>query len=151
MDVKEVQIDGRVYNRKNIPIEQFRIKLDIIHGEVVKIYSDIYAFVCSRCDEEKSRAYRNSFEALFYAQHIGSEMLPQLLEHRDKLLNELNQEKRRDQEILFQKVCLETLEQDSSICWLNNERYDQSKVWIPQSVIATYRPWTTLCKKRSIH
>ena len=53
--------------------------------------------------------------------------------------------------ILFQKVCLETLEQDSSICWLNNERYDQSKVWIPQSVIATYRPWTTLCKKRSIH
>lgn len=104
VDVKEVQIDGRVYNRKNIPIEQFRIKLDIIHGEVVKIYSDIYAFVCSRCDEEKSRAYRNSFEALFYAQHIGSEMLPQLLEHRDKLLNELNQEKRRDQDE-YKQLC----------------------------------------------
>ena len=54
VDAKEVQLDGIVYKRNNIPFEKLRIELDIMHEKVVKIYSDIYAYVCSKCDEKKN-------------------------------------------------------------------------------------------------
>lgn len=104
IDAKEVQLDGKVYNRNNIPFEKFRIELDIMHEKVVKIYSDIYAYVCSKCDEKKNLAYRNSFAALFYAQHIGDTLLPQLFAHRENLLKELNKATRRDEDE-YKQLC----------------------------------------------
>ncbi len=104
VDVREVQLDGVVYKRKNIPFEKVRIELDIVHEKVVKIYSDIYAYVCSKCDEDKSKAYRTSFVALFYAQHLRRELLPQLFTHRDNLLNELNRATRRDEDE-YKELC----------------------------------------------
>ncbi|WP_298074354.1 M48 family metallopeptidase [uncultured Bacteroides sp.] len=104
IEAKEVQIDGIVYKRKDIPFEKFKIELDIIHKKVVKIYSDIYAYVCNKCDENKRKSYRNSFAALFYAQHIRQELLPPLFAHRDKLLNELNRVTRRDEEE-YKELC----------------------------------------------
>ena len=104
VDAKEVQLDGIVYKRSNIPFEKFRIELDIMHEKVVKIYSDIYAYVCSKCDEKKNLAYRNSFAALFYAQHIGDTLLPQLFAHRENLLKELNKATRRDEDE-YKQLC----------------------------------------------
>lgn len=104
VDAKEVQLDGIVYKRNNIPFEKLRIELDIMHEKVVKIYSDIYAYVCSKCDEKKNLAYRNSFAALFYAQHIGDTLLPQLFAHRENLLKELNKATRRDEDE-YKQLC----------------------------------------------
>ena len=104
VDAKEVQLDGIVYKRNNIPFEKFRIELDIMHEKVVRIYSDIYAYVCSKCDEKKNLAYRNSFAALFYAQHIGDTLLPQLFAHRENLLKELNKATRRDEDE-YKQLC----------------------------------------------
>ena len=77
---------------------------DIMHEKVVRIYSDIYAYVCSKCDEEKSLSCKNSFAALFYAQHIGNTLLPQLFVHRENLLKELNKATRRDEEE-YKQLC----------------------------------------------
>lgn len=104
INAKEVQIDGVVYKRKNIPFEELRIKLDIVHGEVVKIYSDIYSYVRNKCDENESRPYRSAFIALFYAQRIERELLPPLFAHSSNLLNELNKAKKRDDEE-YKQVC----------------------------------------------
>lgn len=96
IDVKEVQLDGKVYKRKNIPFEKIKIKLDLLHAKVVKIYSSIYAYVYSKCDEDNRKTYSSAFMALFYAQHIRRELLPSLFAHRNDLLNELNKTTRRD-------------------------------------------------------
>lgn len=104
IDAKEVQLDGKVYNRKNIPFEKVKIELDIIHAKVVEIYSDIYAYVCSKCDEDKQITYRYAFMALFYAQRIKRELLPSLFTHRDNLLNELNRSTRRDEDE-YKQLC----------------------------------------------
>ncbi|WP_303874929.1 M48 family metalloprotease [Bacteroides acidifaciens] len=104
IDAKEVQLDGKVYNRKNIPFEKVKIELDIIHAKVVEIYSNIYAYVCSKCDEDKQKTYRSAFMALFYAQHIRRELLPSLFTYRDNLLNELNRATRRDEDE-YKQLC----------------------------------------------
>ena len=100
----DYDIDGVVYKRKNIPFEELRIKLDIAHGEVVKIYSDIYAYVRNKCDENESRTYSSAFIALFYAQRIERELLPPLFAHSSNLLNELNKAKKRDDEE-YRQLC----------------------------------------------
>lgn len=104
IDAKEVQLDGKVYNRKNIPFEKIKIELDIIHEKVIEIYSSIYAYVCSKCDEDKMKTYRSAFIALFYAKHIRSEILPSLFTHRDNLLSELNRATRRDEDE-YKQLC----------------------------------------------
>lgn len=104
IDAKEVQVDGIVYKRKDIPFGKLKIELDILHEKVVKIYSDIYSYVYNKCEEDKRKSYRNSFVALFYAQHIRQELLPQLFTHRDNLLNELNRVTRRDEDE-YKQLC----------------------------------------------
>lgn len=106
IDAREVQLDGVVYKRKNIPLETFRAEVDVIHKEVVKIYSDIYAYVCEKCNEDKKVTYRNAYEALFYAKHLSQDLLSDLLIHRENLLAELNKVTRRD-ESEYEQLCLE--------------------------------------------
>ena len=47
IEAREVLVDGKVYSKKKLPIESFRIELDILHEQVVNIYNDIYAYIGS--------------------------------------------------------------------------------------------------------
>ena len=98
IEARDVQVDGIVYNKKNLPLEKFRIDLDILHEKVVKIYSDIYAYISSKCETDKKGHFRLGFVATSYARHIRNELLPQLFVHRDNLYNELNRVTRRDED-----------------------------------------------------
>lgn len=98
IEAREVLVDGKVYSKKKLPIESFRIELDILHEQVVNIYNDIYAYIGSKCEEEQKAHFRLGFVAVFYARHIRNELLPSLFEHRDKLYNELSRVTRRDED-----------------------------------------------------
>lgn len=98
IETREVLVDGKVYSKKKLPIENFRIELDILHEQVVNIYNDIYAYVRSKCEEDQKNHFRLGFVAVFYARHIRNELLPSLFEHRDKLYNELSRVTRRDED-----------------------------------------------------
>lgn len=98
IETSYVQVDGIVYNKKNIPLEKFRIDLDLLHEKVVKIYSDIFAYISDKCEAEKKGHFRMGFVAIFYAQHIRNELFPQLFMHRDNLYNELNRVTIRDED-----------------------------------------------------
>lgn len=98
IEAREVLVDGKVYSRKKLPIESFRIELDILHEQVVNIYNDIYAYIGSKCEEEQKAHFRLGFVAVFYARHIRNELLPSLFEHRDNLYNELSRVTRRDED-----------------------------------------------------
>ena len=98
IEAHEVLVDGKVYSKKKLPIESFRIELDILHEQVVNIYNDIYAYIGSKCEEEQKAHFRLGFVAVFYARHIRNELLPSLFEHRDNLYNELSRVTRRDED-----------------------------------------------------
>lgn len=98
IEAREVLVDGKVYSKKKLPIESFRIELDILHEQVVNIYNDIYAYIGSKCEEEQKAHFRLGFVAVFYARHIRNELLPSLFEHRDNLYNELSRVTRRDED-----------------------------------------------------
>lgn len=98
IEAREVLVDGKVYSKNKLPIESFRIELDILHEQVVNIYNDIYAYIGSKCEEEQKAHFRLGFVAVFYARHIRNELLPSLFEHRDNLYNELSRVTRRDED-----------------------------------------------------
>lgn len=98
IEAREVLVDGKIYSKKKLPIESFRIELDILHEQVVNIYNDIYAYIGSKCEEEQKAHFRLGFVAVFYARHIRNELLPSLFEHRDNLYNELSRVTRRDED-----------------------------------------------------
>ncbi len=98
IEAREVLVDGKVYSKKKLPIESFRIELDILHDQVVNIYNEIYAYIGSKCEEEQKAHFRLGFVAVFYARHIRNELLPSLFEHRDNLYNELSRVTRRDED-----------------------------------------------------
>ena len=98
IEAREVLVDCKVYSKKKLPIESFRIELDILHEQVVNIYNDIYAYIGSKCEEEQKAHFRLGFVAVFYARHIRNELLPSLFEHRDNLYNELSRVTRRDED-----------------------------------------------------
>lgn len=98
IEVREVLVDGKIYSSKRLPIEKFRIELDILHEQVVNIYNDIYAYVSSKCEEEQKNHFRLGFISVFYARNIRNELLPSLFEHRDKLYSELSRVTRRDED-----------------------------------------------------
>lgn len=98
IEAREVLVDGKVYSKKKLPIESFRIELDILHEQVVNIYNEIYAYIGSKCEEEQKAHFRLGFVAVFYARHIRNELLPSLFEHRDNLYNELSRVTRRDED-----------------------------------------------------
>lgn len=89
IEVREVFVDGKVYSKKKLPIESFRIELDILHEEIVNIYNDIYAYIRSKCDERQKVRFRVGFVAVFYARNIRYELLTSLFEHGEKLYDEL--------------------------------------------------------------
>ena len=65
IEAREVLVDGKVYSKKKLPIESFRIELDILHEQVVNIYNDIYAYIGSKCEEEQKAHFRLGFVAVF--------------------------------------------------------------------------------------
>lgn len=90
IEVKDVQVDGVIYDKKHLPIEKIRIDLDLLYSEVVKIYSGIYVYVKNQCDDSKKHGFIISFDAIFYAQNIKSNLIPILFVHRDALSEKLN-------------------------------------------------------------
>ena len=98
IEAREVLVDGKVYSKNKLPIESFRIELDILHEQVVNIYNEIYAYIGSKCEEEQKAHFRLGFVAVFYARYIRNELLPSLFEHRYNLYNELSRVTRRDED-----------------------------------------------------
>ncbi len=114
VDVRELQYNGVVYKRKNLPLEEFKIRLDILRDKVIQIYTDIYAYVRSKCDEEEEQKITNAFAGLFYAQRIQQESLPRLFEHRAKLFQELNRATRRDKGE-YDQLCSEVMDYEQHL------------------------------------
>ena len=52
IEAREVLVDGKVYSKKKLPIESFRIELDILHEQVVNIYNDICLLYTSDAADE---------------------------------------------------------------------------------------------------
>lgn len=98
IEAQDIWVDGIIYNKKNLPLEKFRAALDTLHDEVVEIYSNIFAYIGSQCDEEQRKLFRRGFVATFYARHISNDLLPQLFTHRENLCEELNKVTRRDED-----------------------------------------------------
>lgn len=88
VDADDVEYDGVIYNRKHLPIDDLKAKLDALYKEVLKIYSDIYAYVKSRT--ENGDVFKTSFRILFYAQWLDREVMPRLVAHRNAFVEAWN-------------------------------------------------------------
>lgn len=88
VDADDVEYDGVIYNRKHLPIDDLKAKLDALYKEVLKIYSDIYAYVKSRT--ENGEVFKTSFRILFYAQWLDREVMPRLVAHRNAFVEAWN-------------------------------------------------------------
>ncbi len=114
IDASEVQLDGIVYKKKKLPLNEFRLELDALHNEVVNIYSQIYAYISNRCDQRQKELFRLGFVSVFYAQDIQNNLFPQLFAHRNALLMELNRVTRRDEEEYYH-LCSEVNRYESHL------------------------------------
>ena len=88
VEADDVEYDGVIYDRKHLPIDDLRGKLDALHAEVLKIYSDICAYVKSRTLEGEMLSI--SFSLLFYAKWVNNVALPHLLAHRNAFVDAWN-------------------------------------------------------------
>lgn len=88
VDADDVEYDGVIYNRKHLPIDDLKAKMDALYKEVLKIYSDIYAYVKSRT--ENGEVFKTSFRILFYAQWLDREVMPRLVAHRNAFVEAWN-------------------------------------------------------------
>lgn len=90
IETNEIMLDGVLYDKNDIPMEKMRMEMDFLHEKVVKIYSEIYAYVSSRCDDENKSKFRFGFVTKFYSKQISNQMLSPLLAHRDDLYGDLS-------------------------------------------------------------
>lgn len=104
INAREVQIDGRVYKRKNIPFKEFKAELDALHAEVMKIYLAIYSYVCNNCDDSLVESLNDGFLVMFRYNRIVQKSLSRLIECQDALVNELNRPVQRNEE-QFKELC----------------------------------------------
>lgn len=88
--VKEIQIDGQTFKQKSLPIESFEQRVNEQKCDVEQIYSNIYAYVNSLCDEEGKEHLRSAYEGLFYAKHISMGVWRELMLQRNDLYAEFN-------------------------------------------------------------
>ena len=99
IEVKDVQVDGVIYDKKNLPLEKIRIELELLYSEGAKIYSEICSYVSNRqSDENLKHLLHIGFTGLFYAQDIRNLLLPQLFARKNKLYEELSKDVERDKE-----------------------------------------------------
>lgn len=99
IEVKDVQVDGVIYDKKNLPLEKIRIELELLYSEGAKIYSEICSYVSNRqSDENLKNLLHIGFTGLFYAQDIRNLLLPQLFARKNKLYEELSKDVERDKE-----------------------------------------------------
>ena len=98
--IREIQYDGNVYKRKNLPIDALKAQLDSMLEDVRKISHQIYSYISNNCDDEKRIVLKGAYYRVFYAQHFNrdNDLLPSLMAHRDSLIQELNRATRRDEE-----------------------------------------------------
>lgn len=106
---REIQIDGKVYKRRDIPFEEFKTELDSLRTEVREIHSRIYAYVRGNCDGSLAETLDSGFLMMFRYNRIVQESLPSLLSHRDALVEELNRPVRRNEEE-YGQLCAEVRE-----------------------------------------
>ena len=88
VEADDVEYDGIIYDRKHLPIDELKAKLDVLYAEVLRIYSDICAYVKSRTLE--GEMVRTSFSLLFYAKWINNVALPHLVAHRNAFVDAWN-------------------------------------------------------------
>lgn len=80
---QNIQLDGVVYSRKQLPSERFKAELNTLREQVKQIYIDIYSYVIGKFDAAQKEEYKNAYNVLFRARHIWVEHVFELLLHRD--------------------------------------------------------------------
>ena len=116
IEAEEVLVDGVLYKKDDIPMEKFRREMDFLHEDVVKIFSDIYAYVGSRCDEEKKASWQFSFNAIFYSWYISKHMLASLMNHKEMLCGRLTSVTYRDEDDYeYRQLCGEVKEYENHL------------------------------------
>lgn len=88
VDAAYVEYDGVIYSRKHLPIEELKGRIDALYDDVLKIYSDIYAFVKGRIDD--GDRLRNAYEILFAAGRINNDLMPRLAALRNGFVEAVN-------------------------------------------------------------
>lgn len=84
---KQIQYDGTVYNRKNVPVET---QLEIVKGlesRVISIDKDVCLLALSQANDKDliMKAYDNVFYSQAIIRHIANNVLP----HRDKIAKQI--------------------------------------------------------------
>ena len=88
VEADDVEYDGVIYDSKHLPIDELKGKLDALHAEVLKIYSDICAYIMSRTEE--GEMVKTSFSLLFYAKWVNNVMLPHLVANHNAFVDAWN-------------------------------------------------------------
>lgn len=93
---KQIQYDGTVYNRKNVPVET---QLEIVKGlesRVISIDKDVCLLALSQANDKDliMKAYDNVFYSQAIIRHIANNVLP----HRDKIAKQIGNGGSKDQE-----------------------------------------------------
>lgn len=86
---RNIQLDGAVYSRKQLPYERFKAELNMLREQVKQIYMDIFSYTIDKCDAGQKEQYKKAYNVLFRARQIWIEYVIELLLHRDIVANNL--------------------------------------------------------------
>lgn len=114
IEANEVLIDGVLYKKDDIPMEKFRREIESLHKDVVNIFSEIYAYVGSRCDEGAKKFWHLGFKATFYSWHIRKNMLASLMNHREVLYSKLTTATHRNEDE-YHQLCIDVKEYENHL------------------------------------
>ena len=88
-EVDRINVDGKIYTRKNPPIEEQAAYIDSLRTKASEIDVSIYQYILNNCNEKDRPMLAWLYNVLFYTQFMMTEVLPDLLHGRDYFYQKL--------------------------------------------------------------
>lgn len=98
---KEIQFDGKIYNKKNLPVAQHVNFINRMEPEIISIDRDVFIYALNISNDKQ--LIRKAYDDIFYAQTIIKYINKQLIPLRDWTFQNIVHSEEQSQEA-FQKT-----------------------------------------------
>lgn len=85
IEAENITFDGKVYNKKNLPIEKEKAKLTLNIVKARKIDQDVYLYLLSKCDEKQAENLQFYYHTMFYSYWMQDGNIQKLASYRDAI------------------------------------------------------------------
>lgn len=88
-EVNNINVDGKIYTRKNPPIEEQNAYIEKLKAKASEIDMSVYQYILNNCNEKDRPLLAWLYNVLFYSQFMMTQALPHLLQGRDYFYKKL--------------------------------------------------------------